>query len=279
MEEKTLRTRQAPKAIEELLAIANKLPRKPSQREVERASQDFPNTKKPSHTLSDMHIHDNIVNAHKYGYSEQWTRLFLEEAVKRLPGELQAFVTQDLEIKQGEDGTFYQPPLDERWQQDGPHLWDYANLVHLPFHLGSQVESMRQRYLFLFAVRDILRCIARPDVVDSDTQAAWATAGVPPVMSDPQRWLEVAWRSLMHPARLHNKVDSLRSQIYIRREKTREGTHKFGVYKPLFFRVLEEVEVERIRECPICEKLFWAGRLDQAACSPRCSNVDRKSVV
>ena len=33
---------------------------------------------------------------------------------------------------------------------------------------------------------------------------------------------------------------------------------------------LEEVEADRIRQCLVCEKIFWAGRKDKKCCGPRC---------
>lgn len=38
---------------------------------------------------------------------------------------------------------------------------------------------------------------------------------------------------------------------------------------------LEGVEVSRIRECPICGALYWAGRLDKPACD-KCTHVLRQ---
>ena len=34
-------------------------------------------------------------------------------------------------------------------------------------------------------------------------------------------------------------------------------------------------QAERIRQCPICNNIFWASRIDQKACSKRCSNIKR----
>ena len=47
--------------------------------------------------------------------------------------------------------------------------------------------------------------------------------------------------------------------------------------KTLFFRVIEDEDIEarRIRECPICKRIFWAGRLTMKCCSPRCANTFR----
>lgn len=34
-------------------------------------------------------------------------------------------------------------------------------------------------------------------------------------------------------------------------------------------------EAERIRQCPICNSIFWAGRIDQKGCSKQCANIIR----
>jgi hypothetical protein len=41
-------------------------------------------------------------------------------------------------------------------------------------------------------------------------------------------------------------------------------------------RALEGVEARRIRECPICGALYWAGRLDKPACKTECDHVLRQ---
>jgi hypothetical protein len=38
---------------------------------------------------------------------------------------------------------------------------------------------------------------------------------------------------------------------------------------------LEGVEARRIRECAICGRIFWAGRIDQSCCPKRCAKVLR----
>jgi hypothetical protein len=43
-----------------------------------------------------------------------------------------------------------------------------------------------------------------------------------------------------------------------------------------FLQLLDGIEVWRIRECPICRNLFWAGRRDKSACSQRCSGTLRQ---
>ena len=38
-------------------------------------------------------------------------------------------------------------------------------------------------------------------------------------------------------------------------------------------RALEGVDATRIRECEVCRRIFWAGRIDMVCCSHRCGNV------
>jgi len=42
-----------------------------------------------------------------------------------------------------------------------------------------------------------------------------------------------------------------------------------------FLGVLEGTGVTRVRQCPICDRFFWAFRKDQKACSKRCNAVRR----
>ncbi len=37
----------------------------------------------------------------------------------------------------------------------------------------------------------------------------------------------------------------------------------------------ESVDINRIRACEVCSRIFWAGRIDKWGCSPKCSNVIR----
>ena len=39
------------------------------------------------------------------------------------------------------------------------------------------------------------------------------------------------------------------------------------------FRVLEGVKADRIRECLVCKKIFWASRIDKKCCAPLCRGV------
>ncbi len=64
----------------------------------------------------------------------------------------------------------------------------------------------------------------------------------------------------------------------IRVTTAHRGTHAEGTpdfFREVFLRALDNCEVQRIRECPICRKLFVALRLDQQACSRKCGNAHR----
>ena len=52
-----------------------------------------------------------------------------------------------------------------------------------------------------------------------------------------------------------------------------DGKVKAG-HIPLI-KAIEDVEADRIRECPICQNVFWAGRKDQLCCAPRCARILR----
>ena len=43
----------------------------------------------------------------------------------------------------------------------------------------------------------------------------------------------------------------------------------------MFFRIIEGVEAARIRKCPVCGAIFWAGRIDKPSCSRRCGKILR----
>lgn len=41
------------------------------------------------------------------------------------------------------------------------------------------------------------------------------------------------------------------------------------------FKELDGEEAHRVRDCKVCGHIFWAGRITQKCCSPRCSNTFR----
>jgi hypothetical protein len=53
----------------------------------------------------------------------------------------------------------------------------------------------------------------------------------------------------------------------------KDGLVKYS--PPRFVKAIEGVEAARIRVCEVCKLLFWAGRLDQKACTTKCARVLR----
>jgi hypothetical protein len=45
--------------------------------------------------------------------------------------------------------------------------------------------------------------------------------------------------------------------------------------KDKFASAIDGVEAKRIRECEICRRIFWAGRIDQPSCSTACAHALR----
>jgi hypothetical protein len=58
--------------------------------------------------------------------------------------------------------------------------------------------------------------------------------------------------------------------------KDKHGKAQFEIYPIL--QELKGVELARIRQCPICQKIYWAERKDQPACEKRCNNIRRSRI-
>jgi hypothetical protein len=60
----------------------------------------------------------------------------------------------------------------------------------------------------------------------------------------------------------------------MRTEIDKQGRVRF--IKNWFGEAAEGEEAARIRECGVCQQVFWAGRIDQSCCKPRCADIQRK---
>jgi len=54
-----------------------------------------------------------------------------------------------------------------------------------------------------------------------------------------------------------------------------DANGKIQVQPGPLIEVVKDVEVERIRRCSECNRLFWAGRMDKAACTKKCGQRRR----
>jgi hypothetical protein len=171
------------------------------------------------------------------GYDDEAVGYFISRVVEKLPDELKEFVNLELRFE-NESGFVV---VDENLHKVGRLLVDFAEEAAPPFN--DPVEAIRQRYLFLIAVKQILHDIA--------TKSYGFITG-----------------DLNRPGSVIDKVDCLRGRLFVR-------DRKIVFQSPLLFRALEKAEPERVRECATCERLFWAGRMDKHTCRPLCSNVWR----
>lgn len=140
-------------------------------------------------------------------------------------------------------------PVREHWDSD--EVVVEGLMVSFPdfrsFMDGVDVKEeipveMVQRCLRLKTIRSVLYTIAR-------------------ICSDNQHTSEL----VLGGTHLENLV-SVRS----------DAAGKLRIEHDSLLRALEGVETKRIRECPICGKLYWAGRLDKPACKTECDHVLRQ---
>lgn len=125
-----------------------------------------------------------------------------------------------------------------------------------------EVEAIRQRYLFLFGLREILNAVSKSHVS----------------INEARRDLEQAQYSTI-PAPIINQVRAFIGWFDLaesgKKNRTNKPTHVLRFVKPRIISFLELIEAERIRRCAICELLFWADRTDKTSCNPKCANVAR----
>jgi len=260
-----LRKRPPPVGIAELLSAVNKLPRSSDE---SLQHQMVSNSQLIEVTANDLRYLIFIANTRTCEFDSARMLKVLEEATQQLSPELQIFVKPERELLT--DGG-------KAWAnaigfflafcaaEASGHLFypDPASLIseqHRPYFGFREVEAMRQRYLFLFAVREIFAAIASAHVS----------------LDGARRWLVYAQES-SSPSSILGQVKVLVGWFDINENATnaKDKTHSLRFVRSEIVSVLEKIEVERIRLCPICEQLFWAGRLDQIACSPRCGNTLR----
>lgn len=269
-----LRTRLVPVEIEVLLSIVNKLPR---DREVSH-----------HHVVNPTHHPDGSTptqGPHSLSIDEESLRYFLDRAIDRFPADLKVFVRPDHNLLEREaegwkktlgplmfecalaasGGLFHPEPLtpSQVKAREALKAGGQISFPHegKPFFGLGEVEAMRQRYLFLFALREVFEATSQAHIS----------------LDDARRRLNQLESQLssFRPSIFPIQVEAFRGRFDIGKKDRKKKTHNLGYAKPQITWVLEKVEVERIRKCPVCEKLFWAGRLDQSACRSRCSNVLR----
>lgn len=72
--------------------------------------------------------------------------------------------------------------------------------------------------------------------------------------------------------RLYQNPETSRSEIWMRHGVV--TAHWIDPFRE-FLRVLDDTDITRVRQCPICNHFFLSFRKDQKACSKRCNTVRR----
>lgn len=107
-------------------------------------------------------------------------------------------------------------------------------------HPQGVLERVRQRLILVLGIQELVSYLIQPHRRDE-----------------------------MFFASTYYHSDAARSHFYV----DKEGIVRFT--PPPVVRLLEGVEAARIKECPICFKIFWAGRKDMRCCTTRCANTFR----
>jgi hypothetical protein len=120
----------------------------------------------------------------------------------------------------------------------------------------SAYEEAKKRYFYIIDIRDFLRNIAK------NNAEMWTK-----YKSYDERLMLAYWQA--------RGIVNISSTITIINWSLDKG--RLNARLPSWIEDLREIEVIRIRECPICKRIFWAGRLDKSACSlKKCGQVWRQ---
>jgi len=120
------------------------------------------------------------------------------------------------------------------------------------FPRDTTLAAAENRYHYLFVARQALRDIASKWANGNDL------AEVVPVAAPPH---DEADTPLALASDGQGRITERRSTLLDNLRATLIG-----------------VEHARIRQCPICEKIYWAERKDQPTCSKRCNSVRRSRI-
>lgn len=88
----------------------------------------------------------------------------------------------------------------------------------------------------------------------------------------------VVARDLLHNIANWGSPVGVRLKALLPHELTIDDNGRLALKPAPLTEHLLGVEVRRVRECPICEHIFWAERMDQPACSKRCNNIRRSRI-
>jgi hypothetical protein len=218
----------------------------------------------------------DVVEWERLGLDERSLRARLLDIVEQLPQELKAFVAlDDLEeirsyialLPEVAQEAINKETLEsiyasvDTYREILPHYGFSGAFAgeYLPIDPRfEQIQQARRRYMYLIAAQELLRCIANPKMQERFGYRESIN------MSDEQK----ALRNVLMFARLQRYSEDTSVVLFV-------DQGKLEVSVPPLYQTLKGVELKRVRECPICQNIFWVGRLDQTCCSSKCSRTLR----
>jgi hypothetical protein len=191
----------------------------------------------------------------------------------------------------------------------------YALDIELALALGSipgaprspdvsvvELELKRFRFLLRYLMKSEIPSDLRKYILEGVSEKALQTALSPPeYIPDPGRFTQEdvspeMWEEIRNPLpeiysalRKYDEFFKVREKLIEIARLGKESTSirisssylycdEYGVLQERsdpFTETVKGLEANRIRECPVCKRLFWADRSDQKACTKACANLYR----
>lgn len=131
-------------------------------------------------------------------------------------------------------------PLDKALGLDVKEL-EEKNQAHY-INPDILVVRVRQRLIFILAAQELLSFLTTPN---TQKQHSWLYS------------------------RISHLSEFTGSNFYI------DSEGKFSIGTPVLYSYFIGIKVNRICECQVCNRYFWAGRKDMSCCSAQCANSNR----
>ena len=257
-----------PTQLNDLLILANQLP---VELRLSRHKSWSPASRRviSDETPKIVRWRRDLLDGTSKGMSHESLWIRLVEAVGELPLKLQAFLLRD------ELG-------DIVVESDG---------YPVPVYVDSDLQIMRNFELLGMSENE-LREIVRKSL-DKVDEAARFKEG-----EDEFLQIRVSSRTLIERVhqRLIYSLAALELLDCLTQENAKEGLRRLSITRlsdatyprpyidekgrfelspPILFYRLKGIEVFRIKECPVCDRIFWAGRKDMRCCDAKCSHIFR----
>lgn len=87
--------------------------------------------------------------------------------------------------------------------------------------------------------------------------------------------LQSLTRMINKPGSLAAHIADLMNPIRTSGTISLDKDRRIKISNDRFAEAVEDVEVDRLRTCPECKRIFWAGRITQTCCSKPCGNKMR----